>query len=586
MPVETYKEKLDYNKAVGTIDLGSYVLLIYPRQQGGYFFRPFKSNRTDIVDKTRDLAPNTVSVFAGLDPDLLEMLEVGAVLAPQVSWRSSSGVLEEAQLTVSGTDAFEFKPAKAILYDNEITDMFTKPAGGKDFKAASLIFLNTSIGDIMGIAIHRNSPIVLLITPSIEGSRASSKEGLNNLLSGILGGLTSKITTFETQVLNALAEATANGYFQLPYDSTTLGGKLQNNLLMQVYTAKTFFLARKAEVSGKGMNEPELLEHFPYLKTIGKKSGIAGLLAAAGGPKSLKIEPSLWDQLVEDGSRGISLKNPHDKTPRPRNIKPLQQRGIKINVPQGIMSADEVAALKHRQAPATPVKVEPVISPETKLREESVNLAKPTLEKMAASLGSFTASRPEKLTQADLAATVDRLKKIIAELKKITAAKKKGRPPVTGTPIDLMTKKDALKMFGVLTSQKALDFLVPVNNSDFASAIEKSTQRWTTDSNFQDTKLRSDPKARLAATLLSSSRLAPLAEHLKSALNLRDIRMINQAIDLVNTTYYILVEKTIYLLLQAGEQLCQKGQETEINNWAHYSQAAIERLINLAEQIK
>lgn len=579
--VETYQEKLDPNKSIGTIDLGAYVLLIYPRKEGGYFFRPYKSGRSDILDKTRDLAPNTISVFAGLDPDLLEMIQIGAVMAPQVTWRSSSAVLDEPQIQVTGRDAFGFTPATATLFDQEVIDMFTKPVGGKDFKAASLIYLNTSIGDIMGVAVRRNTPVVLLIAPAIEGSRASSKDGLNNFLSGILSGLSSKLTSFEAQVLNALAEASSTDYFQLPYDGATLGGKLQNNLLMQIYTARTFFLARNAEISGEGINSQALLEHFPYLKSLGKKSGLSGLFAQASQSRKLKIEPSLWDDLVEDASQGISLKNPYDKTPRPRKVTPLMQRGVKINAPQ-VMSPAEIAALR-QQAAAAPA--EPVISPEVKSREEVVRLAQFPLSELPPSLGQLATARPEKLSGKEVSAAVDRLKKLETELKKITSVRRKGRPPVDATPLDLTADVNSLQMFGVLTSQAILDFIVPARESDYVSSIEESTNQWLVDSDFQDTRLRGDAKARLAASLLSSPRLAPLAEHLKTALKLRDVRMINQAIDLINTSYLILVEKTLFVIFQAGAQLCSSGQEVEINNWAHYSQAAIRRLINLADQI-
>lgn len=585
MLAETYREKLDPNKPVGTIDLGSYVLVIYPRTEGGYFFRPFKPDRSDVLDKTRNLAPNTISAFTGLDPDLLEMIEIGAVMAPQVTWRASSGVLDEPQIEVTGQEAFGFSRVRATFIDNEVVDLFTKPVGNKGFKAASFVYLNTALGDIMGVVVRRNSPVVLLITPAIEGSRASSKDGLNNFLSGILSGLTSKMTPFEAQVLNALADASANEYFQLPYDGATLGGKLQNNLLMQIYTAKTFFLARDAEINGKGMNDAELLEFFPYLKVVDRKNGLATLFAGATN-KSMKIEPSLWDELVEDASKGISLKNPQDKTPRPKNVTPLLHRGIRINAPQ-VMSAAEIAAMKARQtAPVEPVKVAQVVNLEAKSREESVRLAGSAITKLNESLGMFAVSRPEKLTSEELAETVSRLHKVAIELKKMTTAKKKIRPPVVPTPINLIANKDCLKMFGVLAGQKILDFLVPMTGQEYVNTIERSTQKWIDDSNYQDTAIRSDPGVRSAATLLSSNRLVSLAEHLKTALNLRDVRMINQGIDLVYMTFYILVEKTVYLLSQVGEQLCQHGQEAEINNWAHYSNAVIERLISIAEQIQ
>lgn len=580
--VETYREKLDPNKPVGTIDVGGYVLLIYPRNEGGFFFRPYRKDRTDISDRTRDLPPNSISVFAGLDPDLLEMIEVGGVLAPQVNWRAGSGLLEEPQVAVTGKDAFGFTTAGATLFDNEITDLFTKPAGGRDFKAASFFYLNTTAGDIMGVAIRRNSPVVLLIAPAIEGSNMSSKEGLNGFLSGILSGLTSRLTVFESEVLSAIAEANAIDYFQMPFDGSTLGGKLQNNLLMQIYTAKTLFLTRKAEASGEGASNRELLEHFPYLKTLEKKKGgFAALLAGAAQLKKLKIEPSLWNELVEDASRGISLNNPHDKTPRPRKVVSLMQRGIKINAPQ-VMTADEIAALKrHSAAPA-----EPVISPEVKLREEASFLVQPSLSEMAASLGTLATTRAEKLSKQEFDIATSHLKRVAAELAKMISVKKKGRPPVKSTPVDFSANADVLKMYGVVNGPSVLNFAGSVDGLDYATAIEKSTQQWLADSDFTNTQLRTNAKARLATTLLSSQRLAPLAEHLRIALKLRDIRMINQGIDLVYASYLIVMEKTLYILSETGRQLCQNGQEVEINNWAHYSNAAIERLLTIADQLE
>lgn len=592
---EAYKDKLDFNKTVGAIDLGTYTLLIYPRKEGGYLFRAAKSDRHDFINaQTKDLSPDTTAYLTGLDPDLLEMVEVGGVLTPQVTWRSGSGVLEEPQIQFTTKDAFEFSSVNVTLFDQEVIDLFAKPKDSKEFKSASIVSFNTSVGDIMGIAVRRNTPVIILVAPALEASRMSSKEGLNSLLNGILTGLTSRLTTFEVEVLNAIAAAKAADYFQMPYDGATLGGQLQNNLLMQVYTARTFFLAREAEVTGEGLNYKPLIEYFPYLRTLGKKGGLSGLLAGAATSKGLKLTPDLWDELVEDASKSIALKNPNDKTPRPRTIRPLAQRGIKLNAPAQVMTPAEIAAMKQKDAaaataPAVPPTVvrpaAPTVSPEVIARQETARLVKSSVDKLSASLGQLRTARPEKLTAADYDDSNARLKKVINELQGVIASKKRGRPLATPTQVNFQKNQDTLTVYGFANGERILNFVAPAAGEYF-NAVDKSIQKWLTDSDYQNTALRTDPKARTSLSLQTSPRLAPLAEDLRVAFNFKDARMINGAIDLVYASYLILVEKVLYLLKEAGEQLCQNGQEVEIVNWAYYAQATLSKLIDIDKQMR
>jgi len=580
MPLETYKEKEVFDKVVGTVDLGTYKLLIYPRPQGGYFFKAAKANRADFLNKvTRDLAPHMNAVFAGLDPDLLNLIETSGILSPQVTWRSGSGILDEPQISITGNDAFDFSVSKATLYDNEVVDLFSKSKNSKDFKSASFVSMNTAVGDVMGIAVRRNNPVVILLAPSIDGSRMSSKEGLNNLLSGILGGMTSRLSTFEVQVLNSLAEANANGYFQLPYDQTTLGGKLQNNLLMQVFTAKVFFLAREAETNGMGMNHAALLEHFPYLKSAGK-TGLAAMVS--GAPKNQKLDPSIWDELVEDGSRGVNLKNPGDKTPRPTSLKPLEQRGVTYITQKIATQTSNQSSVEAK--PTAVINTKPAISVDTE-KTESVAMLKKPIESLAKSLGAYSFIRADRISSQDMATTAIKLEQIKAEFKQIVSSKKIGRPPVTATPVDFQASSSKLKAFGI-SGGPILEFLSPTKGKDYRSIVEEATFAWIADSNHQDVNLRNNPKVRLADSLQSSDRLKKLAEHIMTALNLRDVRMINRGYDLVYMSYCLLVEKTIYALSESGRQLCQNGQSIEIINWAHYCNVVLERLIKLGTDIK
>ena len=572
MPIEVYKEKLDYNKVVGTIDLGSYTLLIYPRKEGGYFLRAAKSERADFIhSQTKDLAPQTNAVFGGLDPDLLEVIEVGAVLPPQVTWRSGSGVLEEPQITVVGTDAFEFQSARATLFDNEVADLFSKPKDSKEFKSASFISINTAMGDIMGIVVRRNTPVIFLMAPSIDASSMSSKEGLNSLMSGILTGITSKLTSFEVQVFNALAEASSEEYFQVPYDNTTLGGKLQNNLLMQIYTARLYYLARTAEITGEGVNNAELIEYFPYLKNYGKKKSLGSLFN--GGPKNLRIDPKVWDDLVEDSSKGINLKNPADKTPRPKVIKPLDQRGLHFKTQTIVQPGSKPAMVEPKPFPVV-----------DKEWEEVAALSIKPIEALSGYLGSLVYINAGHIAEEDIVNSIERMNKVKAEFAQIVASKKMGRPPVSPTQVQFQAEAAKLKAFGI-NGEKILDFLTPTNGLDYRAIIEKATSTWITDSDYQNVSLRGDRKARLAQSLLTSNRLAGLAEHVRAVMNLRDVRMVNQGYDLVYMSYLLLAEKTIYTLEQAGNQLCLKGQTVEIINWAHYCNVVIERLIKLGADI-
>ncbi len=587
MSPETYKGEIDYSRTIGAIELGAYTLTILHRKEGGYLLRPIRSERRDFLhERVKDLAPSAMSSFEGLEPDLLEIVEVG-LMPPQTNWRSGSGVLEEPQVIISGKDAFEFTPEKVTFYDQEVIDLFTKPTGGKEFKAASLFSMNTADGDVMGIALRRNTPVIIMITPSVDGSNMNSKEGLNMLLGGISTGLASRMSTFKAEVLSALADANSEAYFQFPYDSNTLAGSLQNNLLLQVYTIKTLLLAHNAENSGKGINDSTLLEHFPYLKTRNqgvKKGGISGLFAQATQTKKLRIEAELWTSLVQDASKGISLRNPNDRTPKPTKIKPLEQRGIRVIAPR-VMSDADVRAAKAATAAHVPEARATVIPVDNKSRLESVALAQRPLEQLSNSLGQFATTRSDRLSLADVSACLTRLDRIKAEFQTFVGKKKRGMPPTVKTKIDLSIKKANLKAFG-FPGDKIFDFIQPVGAQTYDSVIDEATQKWIIDSKYEEVSFRSNKNARLASTLRTSPRLAPLAEHLRAALNLPDIKMILGGIDLVQVSYFLLAEKTLYTLMVTGEQLTQNGQEVEINNWASYSNAVVERLIKLGNDIK
>ena len=587
MSPETYKQEVDYSRTIGAIELGTYTLTILRRKEGGYLLRPIKSSRRDFLhERVKDLAPSAMSSFEGLEPDLLEIVEVG-LMPPQTNWRSGRGVLEEPQVAISGKDAFEFTPEKVTFFDEEIIDMFTKPVGGKEFKAASLFSMNTADGDIMGIALRRNTPVLILITPSVDGSNMNSKEGLNMLLGGIATGLSSKMSTFKADILSALADANSEAYFQFPYDSNTLAGSLQNNLLLQIYTIKTLFLAHNAENSGKGINDSVLLEHFPYLKTRsvgGKKGGIGGLFAQATQAKKLKIEAELWTSLVQDASKGISLRNPNDRTPKASKVKPLDQRGLHLIAPR-VMSEADVRAAK-AAATSQVSEVKPAITTvDLKTRAESVSLAQKPLDQLKNSLGQLATTRSDRLSPQDMSACLSRLDRVKLEFQTFVSKKKRGMPPVIHTQIDLATKKSTLKCFGY-PSDKIFDFFQVISTGKYDNVIDSETQKWLADSKYEEVSQRSNRVARLASSLRTSARLAPLAEHFRKALNLPDINKLVGEIDLVQASYFILAEKTMYSLMVAGEQLIQTGQEVEINNWAGYSHAVIERLIKLGNDIK
>lgn len=582
MLTEIYKEKFDRNKPIGTIEMGKYLVMIFPRPEGGYLLRPVQSGRKDVLEKTRDLPPKSISQLSIPDPDLLEVIQAGAVIAPTVSWRAGSGLLEEPQVEISGREGFGFGFTKATLFDNEVTDLLAVPTKGKRQKTASFVFLNTTAGDIMGIVVRRNSPIMILITPTIDGQVGPSKEGLNNMLTGILAGLTSKLSTFEAQIMTALAQAAADDYFELPFDSSTMAGKLQNNLLMQVYTARTFFLCRDAQVRGTGMADPELVAHFPYLKNLGKKQGLASIFGG-NGTKKLKIEPNIWDELVEDASEGIDLSNSKDRTPRPARVVPLMQRGVKIAAPQ-VMTAADVEAMKQRQTPQPTVIPEPAVKVEVRPQiANEVLLAIANLEK---TMGGFRFVRAEKLTDEDYNGGVERLRQALQELRIFKDKVKRMRPPVTPTPVDYQKNLAKLSMFGVAKGASVLDFALEVGTLPYYDAVERSWQKWMSDSSHTDLGIRSNKERRLAKSILTSSRLMPLAEDLRLAMGLRDARMINQGIDLLKLSFLMMTEKTAYILTESGKQLSSVGQEAEINNWIHYTVVMLEKMINLGEELK
>jgi hypothetical protein len=580
---ESGAEKRSTNfETIASIEVGDVVLLVKQKPDTSFFFRPVNALRREMIfEQTKDLPSNAFGKIVDTDPDLLNVVQMG-MLPTQISWRRGSGVVEEPAITISGVDGINNDERLTVtLYEDELADLFLRRPG-KKFYSSFFFSLNTKKDDLIGIGIRRKSPAMIVMSPGVDGIKFTPMEGLDHMLTSILGNLNTRMTPFKADVLSCINTAlNVDRLIDLPYDSSTIPGRLQNNILLNIYHIQAVLLASRAEETGLGRQDPELLAHVPFLKKDAQLNGLSSLFKRESLPKRLAFTTQTWRSLLEDVSAGISLGNPHDKSTPPQRISILSRHKTTSVLAPFPKTAVEVKPLPAPQSQTGTVDNKEKIQP--KLEKLSIlPLAQEIVSPIQPFFTTLLRLRPQDIKENEVNRLINLLQEIDSHATSYTQQRKRGRPPASPTVTVLPSNPPELAVFG-LSGQRVLGFLSN-SNPDYQLKLTRTLgQLHEVSAIFTREAVSSSD--RVAYKACRNANLDKLSESLKDVFALKDKRMINNNIDSLAFPYALVCLQVLYVLNQRFTDLRERGETVEIDNWAHFAKAIVSELIKIGKSI-
>ena len=310
-PIE--RRNLSSYKTIGVLVIGDRHYLYQEDPNGVPYAHAIDPNRDRLafMQATRPLTPNHFHTFAGAFAPRVTLADLPAATA-KVTWNERTGMIDEPTLTFPYTNATTGEIAEIQLYEQELADMFLQPAGDPT-RSAAFFSGDTTSHELIGIALKRQFPFLMFVRPGKDGLALSPKVGLVALLDSIYAGLITNMSTLQSQVDTMVFDQFGpDGSLKFSTPAGNAAQQRQQALLKTIYKIKAILLAGRAENNGKGLQDPDLLAHAPFVAEIGKPKANGGWLGKLGverHPQSTQavvpIGNELWTSIADKPHGGL-----------------------------------------------------------------------------------------------------------------------------------------------------------------------------------------------------------------------------------------------------------------------------------------
>lgn len=578
MPVEAIRYNSEQLKGFGfrtiaVIVLGNYTFLLKQNQDALLAVEPIDSNsQRDYFTREVDrLTPANQIQIPGVDPDQIDLAQINGKTEVGSRWAEKTSGPDEPTLTVQVKDCVTFNDRAVDLSEQEIFDLFV-PSRGK--RTATFFLIDTAEQEVIGIALRRASPKLLLLPPSVEGSKFSPVGGLLLLLGSVYTRLIEHTTQTQSQVDNLVFEASLPTKKQIIF-AAEANNKRQGELHRKILQIQGLMAALKADPK-LGIQDPKILDILPILKQDNKAGGgISGLFGGRQGPtpKSMMIDNSIWESLLEKPGQGFitTAARPSRPTmqPTPSRPQPAPQR------------------VEQRPAPQAAPAPRPEARPQTE-KDKALLLAKEVEDGLQNAMRTFSSVSLNEIGLKQVQELNDLIQKISQASQRYTNQRRRGQPPQRPTPSNIQPQNGTVKIGGA-KDETTFGFLTGNNPvTDYKQKIEAAFSAWQQMvlPVFKNTSSRTE---RLLTSLVRNNELANKFPDVKNTLIPQLIAYIRQTSQKEaysgELAHVILISQVIYVLWARLQELKNSDNPTEIDNWANYCYNTMERAKQLTTEI-
>jgi hypothetical protein len=585
---------------------------IDPRRQGVKY-----------VEETKDLTEENKITFKDVESGYLTLAQIGQQRPIVERKERSKPPVDELTVILPGTDATNAKPQQIRITEKELHDLFLKPAGAQD-KKASFITLDTASHELIGITLKREHPVLAVIQPAADGVQRSSKSGLKTLLEQLYTELSDYrpgiADVVDKKIWEELGPTGAVIFGAKPTDA---GQIRQREIQTYLYRIKTLLLAVRAEGSGKGLQDEELLALAPFLKAEDKSNGggiFARLKQQSPGRPVVFMDNKIWEDIISepDGSLLMDPKpqiqqsqRPVSPAPRPSQsespARPLRHaQGVPPVQPKPVFERPAPAYIPPTQLP-NPDRVrnrpvQPVQQPTIPQRPVESQPERPLTEKqqairLAKELNIGLSESMQLLQDIELSAIgkvqIDELHESFEKLTEKAEAymieRRRGKLPENPVLPALTAKPNSINVAGV-RDDIAYNYLTGDTPANFRQKIDAVFSAWdaTVRPLFLETNSRSERQLSELRTNAALKQKLPDSVNKMTRELINVLRIVDQTSEDINAaevTHALLAHQVLYALQEQYHQLKANGQAVEIDNWAGYSASVLNRFRKLIPNV-
>lgn len=573
MPIETAKYNQEELRGFGfrtiaVIVLGNYTFLLKQNQDALLAVEPIDSNsQRDYFTKEVDrlTAANQIQI-PGVDPDQIDIVQINNKKGVEIRWAEKTSGPDEPTITLQIKDCLTFNERAANLSEQEIIDLFV-PAKGRN-RAATFFLIDTAEQEVIGIALRRASPKILLLPPSIEGSKFSTLGGFLTVLDSLYTRLIEHTTQIQSQVDNLVFEASLPTKKQIVFAAES-NNKRQAEFHKKILQIQALLVALKADPR-LGSQDPKVLDLLPILRQENKQGG--GLFGGGRqnqAPKSIMIDNSIWETLLEKPGQGFIATSARPARPQVQATPPRPQ------------PTPQPARVETRPAPTE-------VRPQKTEKEKALTLAREIEDGLQNSLKLFSSTYSSEIGLKQVQELNDAVQRISQASQRYTNERKRGKPPVTPIPTRIQPQNGIIKIGGA-KDESTFEFLTGNNVvTDYRQKIEAAFDAWQNMvlPIFRNTSSRTE---RLLTSLVKNNELAGKFPNVKNTLIPQLIAYIRQTQQKEaysgELAHVILVSQVMYILWARFQELKNCNDPVEIDNWANYCYNTMERAKQLTIEI-
>ncbi len=480
-PVE--RRNLSSYKTIGVLVIGESHYLYQEDSNGVPYAHAIDPNRDRLafMQATRPLTPNHFHTFAGAFAPRVTLADLPATTA-KVAWNERTGMIDEPTLTFPYTNATTGVLAEIQLYEQELADMFLKPAGDPT-KAAAFFCGDTTSHELIGIALKRQFPFLMFVRPGRDGLALSPKVGLVALLDSIYDGLITNMSTLQSQVdAMVFDQFGPDGALKFSTPAGNAAQQRQQALLKTIYKIKALLLAGRAENNGKGLQDPDLLAHAPFVANIGKPKPNGGWLGKLGVERHsqpaqavVPIGNELWTSIADKPHGGLIQTTGTQATYMPWQYNPPQPAPVRV-VQQPARQVVQPPSQVIQPAQA-PVPERRPAAPRISDMEKALNDGRELEAQIAHALKMFGQVRADKLDFGHVTELHDALVVQDTIARQLLKSHPRGALTASVTPTVIRPKIGTVDVAGI-KDQYAVGYLTGIQATPWLQKIEGALAAW------------------------------------------------------------------------------------------------------------